>query len=95
MAKEKRKKEIKPLFCRVCKRYFPISEKEFRAAGHYPNDERPHLLEPNLGRSSRRYDRALKRDTNLRIAVAEAKQRQKERKEALDGDHADPDPVPS
>lgn len=86
----KSKKKVKPIFCRVCKKYFPISEKEFRDAGHYHNDEKSHLLEPDVGRSSKRHSKALRAETDRLIRKAEARKK----KEADDGIiNADLDPV--
>lgn len=72
------------IFCRVCKEHIEVkSSKEFKEGGHFPNDEKSHLLEPNLGRSSRRHSKAARRDADLQRAVAEAKQKAKEKEAAV------------
>lgn len=71
-----RSKSKKPeIFCRVCKKYFRMTEKEFKELGHFPNDEKPHLLEPDLGRSSKRHSVAMRKDNDRVLRVALSKQK--------------------
>jgi len=63
------------IYCTVCKEWIKVHDaKEFRNKGHFEG-KNTHLLAPNIGKSTRRYDRAVKRDMDRQIARAEAKKR--------------------
>lgn len=72
------------IFCVVCKHQITVKdEREFRALGHFVDQaEGKHLLKPNLGKSTRRHNKAVKADEDRQIRIAEIRRIPKEEVEA-------------